>query len=58
VIGGYVPSSNTFDSILAGYYQGGDLTYAARIRAGFVPALRQRVFAQFRGLEMAKCPFR
>jgi DNA ligase D-like protein (predicted ligase) len=57
VIGGYMPSSSTFDSILVGYYQGHDLTYAARIRAGFVPVLRQRVFAQFRGLEIAKCPF-
>ena len=25
--------------------------------AGFVPALRQSVFAQFRGLEIVKCPF-
>jgi ATP-dependent DNA ligase len=57
VIGGYLPSSSTFDSILVGYYQGRDLTYAARIRAGFVPALRQSVFAQFRGLEIGKCPF-
>ena len=57
VIGGYVPSSNTFDSILVGYYEGGDLKYAARIRSGFVPALRQRVFTQFHGLEIAKCPF-
>jgi bifunctional non-homologous end joining protein LigD len=57
VIGGFVPSSNTFDSILVGYYQGSDLRYAARIHSGFVPALRQRVFAQFRGLEIAKCPF-
>lgn len=57
VIGGYVPSSTTFDSILVGYYQGRDLTYAARIRAGFVTALRQKVFSQFRGLEIAQCPF-
>jgi hypothetical protein len=26
-------------------------------RAGFVTASRQRVFPQFRGLELAKCPF-
>ncbi len=52
-----MPSSSTFDSILVGYYEGRDLTYAARIRNRFVPALRQRVFAQFRGLELAKCPF-
>jgi DNA ligase D-like protein (predicted ligase) len=57
VIGGYVPGSSTFDSILVGYYDGRDLKYAARIRAGFVPAVRQRVFAQFRGLEIVKCPF-
>jgi len=57
VIGGYVPRSNTFDSILVGYYEGRDFTYAARIRSGFVPALRQRMFIQFRGLELAKCPF-
>ncbi len=57
VIGGYVPSSTTFDSILVGYYQGRDLTYAAGIRAGFVPALRQSLFCQFRGLEIANCPF-
>ena len=57
VIGGYVPSSTIFDSILVGYYEGRDLKYAARIRSGFVPVLRQKVFAQFRGLEIAKCPF-
>jgi hypothetical protein len=57
VIGGYVPSATTFDSILVGYYEGRDLKYAARIRSGFVPALRQRIFAQFRGLEIEKCPF-
>ena len=57
VIGGYVPSGTKFDSILVGYYEGSDLRYAARIRSGFVPALRQRVFAHFRGLELAKCPF-
>jgi DNA ligase D-like protein (predicted ligase) len=57
VIGGYVPSVDTFDSILVGYYKGSDLTYAARIRNGFVPALRQKVFAQFRSLAIAECPF-
>jgi len=57
VIGGYVPSSNTFDSILVGYYLGCDLKYAARIRNGFVAASRQKVFSRFRGLEFAKCPF-
>lgn len=58
VIGGFVPASSNFDSILVGYYRGRDLMYAARIRAGFVPALRQSVFSQFRGLATTKCPFR
>jgi DNA ligase D-like protein (predicted ligase) len=57
VIGGYVPSADTFDSILVGYYDGNALMYAARIRNGFVPALRQGVFAQFRGLAITECPF-
>ena len=52
-----MPSSNTFDSILVGYYEGSDLRYAARIRNGFVPATRQRVFAKFRGLYIDECPF-
>ena len=30
VIGGYVPSSNTFDSIVVGYYEGRDLVSLAR----------------------------
>lgn len=58
VIGGYVPSSSNFDSILVGYYEGRDLTYAARIRAGFVLASRQTVFSKFRGLAIEECPFR
>ena len=53
----YVPAPSTFDSIIVGYYDGANLTYVARIRSGFVPALRQKVFAQFSGLELAKCPF-
>jgi len=57
VIGGYVPSGTSFDSILVGYFEGSELTYAARIRSGFVPALRQKVFAQFRGLQLEECPF-
>ncbi len=57
VIGGYVPTGTNFDSILVGYHDGASLRYAARIRSGFVPASRQRVFAQFRGLQLEECPF-
>jgi ATP-dependent DNA ligase len=57
VIGGYVPNGSNFDSILIGYYDGKHLMYSARIRAGFVTALRHRVFAQFDGMTVPKCPF-
>jgi DNA ligase D-like protein (predicted ligase) len=58
VIGGYIPGSTTFDSILVGYYEGSDLMYAARIRNGFAPASRRTVFSKFEGLSISKCPFR
>jgi len=58
VIGGYIPGSTTFDSILVGYYEGSDLMYAGRIRNGFTPASRRAVFSNFEGLSMTKCPFR
>jgi ATP-dependent DNA ligase len=35
-----------------------DLLYAGKVRNGFVPATRQRLFESFRGLERAACPFK
>ena len=58
VIGGYIPAAANFDSILVGYYQGKDLMFAARVRAGFVPAVRASLFDRFRGLGIEQCPFR
>jgi bifunctional non-homologous end joining protein LigD len=57
VIGGYIPSNLGLDSIVIGFYQGKDLYYAARVRAGFVPTTRRQVFNQIRHLETKKCPF-
>jgi DNA ligase D-like protein (predicted ligase) len=57
VIGGYVPAAENFDSILVGYYQGKDLMFAARVRAGFVPAVRALLFNRFRRLGIEQCPF-
>jgi hypothetical protein len=54
VIGGYIPGSTTFDSLLVGYYEGSDLMYAGRIRNGFAPASRRTVF-EFRGLSIFEC---
>jgi hypothetical protein len=48
VIVGHLPRANDFDSVLTGFYEGAGLMYAARVRAGFVPALRRAVFEEFR----------
>jgi bifunctional non-homologous end joining protein LigD len=57
VIGGYVPAGKNFDSLIVGYYEGNNLVYVARVRNGFVPALRAKVFERFRKLEIKTCPF-
>ena len=57
VIGGYIPSNLGLDSLVIGFYRGKDLIYAARVRAGFVPATRREVFNKIKHLETAKCPF-
>jgi DNA ligase D-like protein (predicted ligase) len=57
LIGGYTPGSNGFDAIIIGYYQGKDLMFAARVRAGFVPRTRQEVFTKINPLKVATCPF-
>jgi ATP-dependent DNA ligase len=57
VVGGYVPSAKNFDSLIVGYYDGDSLMYAARVRNGFVPALREKLFSLIRKLEMQACPF-
>jgi len=57
VIGGYVPSHLGVDSLVVGFYRGKDLIYAARVRAGLVPATRREVFDRIKHLKTSKCPF-
>jgi bifunctional non-homologous end joining protein LigD len=57
VVGGYTPGTHGFDAIIVGFYRGKDLLFAGRVRAGFVPATRREVFAQIKGLKIAKCTF-
>jgi DNA ligase D-like protein (predicted ligase) len=57
VIGGYTPGTQGFDALIIGFYRGKELIYAARVRAGFVPATRREVFAQVKDLRAKKCPF-
>jgi bifunctional non-homologous end joining protein LigD len=57
VIGGYVPSHLGVDSLVVGVYRGKHLYYAARVRAGFVPATRRQVFEAIKHLTSTNCPF-
>jgi ATP-dependent DNA ligase len=57
VIGGYTPSLKNFDAVVVGYYQDGNLMYAARTRNGFTPASRAQLFKKLKPLEIKKCPF-
>lgn len=57
VVGGYTPGSHGFDALIVGFYDGQDLQFAARVRAGFIPATRREVFAEIKHLKVDKCPF-
>jgi hypothetical protein len=57
VIGGYKPGSYGFDSLLVGVYEGKQLMFVARVKNGFVPRLREEIFAKFKNLQTEKCPF-
>jgi bifunctional non-homologous end joining protein LigD len=56
VIRGQVPN-NPIDSIIVGYYDGGKLLYAAKVRNNFVPHTRRVVVSRFTGLKSDTCPF-
>jgi DNA ligase D-like protein (predicted ligase) len=56
VVGGYTPG-NPFDALIVGFYRGKELIYAAKVRAGFIPATRREVFAHIKDLKISKCPF-
>lgn len=57
VVGGYTRGANGFDALIIGFYRSKDLIFAARVRAGFVPATRREVFARIKGLKITHCPF-
>jgi bifunctional non-homologous end joining protein LigD len=57
VIGGYKPGTIVFDYLLAGYYEGKDLIFIAKIKNGFTPALRRKIAENFKSLKTARCPF-
>ena len=57
VIGGFTPGSNGIDALVVGYYEGGKLIYAARVRAGLVPASRRELYGLLKPHIVKTCPF-
>ena len=57
VIGGYRPGAHGIDALLVGFYEGKDLKFAGKVRAGFTPHLRREVFEDLEPLHATRCPF-
>ncbi len=57
VIGGYKPDAGSFQSILVGYYEAKRLLFAGKVRQGFNPYLRAKLFEAMRPCLTSKCPF-
>jgi bifunctional non-homologous end joining protein LigD len=58
VIGGYRPDGSTgLDALLVGYYEGRELLFAGKVRAGFIPHVRREVLERLKPLVTSKCPF-
>jgi bifunctional non-homologous end joining protein LigD len=57
VVGGYRPGPNGVDALLVGVYEGKQLRFAGKVRAGFTPHVRRDVFAALTPLQTERCPF-
>jgi bifunctional non-homologous end joining protein LigD len=58
VIGGYRPAgASGVDALLVGYYEGRNLRFAGKVRAGFVPHIRRELLGKLKPLHVARCPF-
>jgi bifunctional non-homologous end joining protein LigD len=57
VIGGYIPGSHGFDSLLVGVYEKKQLKFVAKVKNGFVPRIRKELFPMLKKLTVAKCLF-
>jgi len=57
VIGGFTPGTHGVDALIVGYYEAGKLIYAARVRAGLVPASRRELYSRLEPLIVKTCPF-
>ena len=57
VVGGFKPNPAGFESLLVGYYDGGTLYFAGKVRAGLTPRTRADLLSRMAPLSIARCPF-
>jgi ATP-dependent DNA ligase len=58
IIGGYRPDGSIgLDALRVGYYDGKQLLFAGKVRAGFIPHVRREVLEELNPLRTSKCPF-
>lgn len=57
VVGGFTSGSNGIDALVVGFYSGRSLMYAARVRAGLIPANRRSLYTRLQPLVVPACPF-
>ena len=57
VVGGYKPDAGSFQSILIGYYEAKELIFAGKVRQGFNPASRAKLFKAMQQFVVNECPF-
>jgi bifunctional non-homologous end joining protein LigD len=57
VVGGYRPGPAGVDALLVGYYEGKQLRFGGKVRAGFTPHVRREVRARLEPLHVDACPF-
>jgi DNA ligase D-like protein (predicted ligase) len=57
VIGGYRPGAHGVDALLVGFYDGSELKFAGKVRAGFTPHVRREVVEALKPVHVARCPF-
>jgi ATP-dependent DNA ligase len=58
VIGGYRPDgASGLDALLVGFYEGKELRFAGKVRAGLIPHVRREVLGKLKPLQVPECPF-
>ena len=58
VIGGYIPGAHGFDALLVGVYEKKELIFVAKVKDGFVPRIRDKLFPALKALQITQCPFK